>query len=391
MAIGKTMIICTAEDYAAAEKVILDQSEIYEFRGPFLRLKKRAVRNPHIEAALIDILLSYDNEGRVKVLAGIPSKIAALRQRLYHIRQHTDPDIFRHEVQNERRRQTENMDWLMREGMPLTVLKMLGADEHAQESIFEEQIGGLEQSLARLDEMLPGIPTLHYLRGRRDTDRAFEKMIDAADLEKYFNFKIVAKQRPTKRGGKEGPLQWRQRFESWRHTEATYRLGDEYEASLLCDIHGMETVFETAPDPLAGLKTALPLLRESERNKIGLQIKVTFATLSSPEQRALRQKFPHVERFYDSYLKNVSAMQTEAKKIEDALAQAPIYNRQDHDLRATEGFERLSQINLIIDDIEYLPLVRKIITDREKDLQKFERRPTRELQRFPRRRIMLAR
>jgi hypothetical protein len=323
------MITYTADHVRRAEDIILGEDTSYSFTNSFnfgrlfgavkaLKLGRNRKRDIQTEAALIDRFLAYDNEGnRVLVKADTPSEEAALRARLHCLRPHLDQDFLTDALRTEKERRDPR-------NMRLATMDLLDEDRLP----FPEKMPdispdlyyfyAIEQDLANREAFLQENPLLTDLSGKADQDTAYAKMLETAGIAGY-----AAK----------------------LHTYSPTN-----------SLATLVTEGDVFPD------SALPLLRESCRDELGLQNRIRFANLTDAELRPIQDLCPLVMKFHKAYLRRVETMRQEANKIEQALLEITTTDLTDRALRASPAFTEIASIELHVNE-ELFNLVQRIVQE----------------------------
>lgn len=325
------MIKPTLDDYRAAEDILRNKHDVYSFRGPWLDRNKSADREPAVEAALIDILLSHDNEGGRLIFTGhFPKNISRMQHRLHHIRRHTDPDFFRHDVQEFRRERNEFAFLTESSVMPRTA-------EHIESTRYGA-LHLIESALKTLEGVKKEFPHLKTLNWQDDTDEAYKEMVGSTGLIE----------------------------EDENSSDKEFNIASYFTSVDLCD-----------GDDRYIMASVLPLLREGQMDELARHAVVIIeANYFDDAER----KFPHISAMLDNYDERCVAMQRERPILEGRLAN---FNTDSitkaNDVRQSDIFEKFDRIGMFADP-SLLEIVKRIVAERaeENDLVKtarFSRKP----------------
>ncbi len=323
----------TRNNYRDAEAILLDRHKAYYFNGPWLN-NKGEKREPGVEAALIDILLSHDNEGDRVILTGhFPETAKRLRDRLNHIREHTDPYYFREEVEKHRR-QHERWDaagYNYKEHDPLIA------------SLWPEEVDNappqfelLNSALASLAHIRTLHPNLRQIPWFEDKDESYINMLAQAGIERIDD-KISQK-------GKDA-LSLKKDFVLARYYNERECVSDE-----------------------PYFIESLPLLRETQRDEIARLVSTLLA--SREDINEIPEKFAHLRSLADEYEKRHASMLREVPSLEQKILEWGAFQQPPSDrFKQSDAFEKFSRIGMFVQP-EFLEMVKRIITDRYAEFEK---------------------
>lgn len=307
------MIRPTPDDYRAAQEILLNQHEIYSFRGPWLEREKETERQPATEAALIDILLSHDNEGdRVMFTGHFPKSTTRLQERLHYIRRHTDPDFLRNEVYEARRSKAEFAFLTEYSVMPRTA-------EHIENARYGSlaAIDGALQSLEMLKERFPGLKSLNRHEDRGDV---FKEMALSTGLY-------------------DQDLKVNTEFNEAAHFMAVdcWDYDDRYI-----------------------LAAVMPLLREKEMDELA---RTAAIIMEAHDLYDAEKKFPRIGALLEAYGDRCEAMARERPGLETRLAEFNTASLPGGNaIRQSEVFEKFDWLGMFVDP-SLLDLVKRITAE----------------------------